>query len=176
MKNLPSKLFVALSGIMALGVSVPAIAQSDTGSGSITIVRPLTVTNDTDMKFGTIIRPTLGAGSVTVPAAAGTGRTMTGTGVAALNSGGNASAAKFTLDGEGGQVVSVTVPGTFSMASGQNSLTVTTSKDIGATITLSGALGDAGTKVFYVGGSVPIADDTVSGAYEGTFTVTASYN
>jgi hypothetical protein len=83
MKKISSKLFVALSGIMALGVSVPAVAQSANGSGSITIVRPLTVTKNTDIKFGTIIRPTSGAGSVTVPAAAGKARSMTGTGVAA---------------------------------------------------------------------------------------------
>jgi len=176
MKNLPSKLFVALSGIMALGVSVPAVAQSANGTGTITIVRPLTVTNNQGIKFGTIIKPTSGAGSVAVTAAESSARTVTGTGSLALASGDSAQAAKFTLDGEGGQVVSVTVPATFSMTSGAASLLVTTSKDIDATITLSNTLASAGTKVFYVGGSVPLEDTTVSGAYSGTFEVTASYN
>lgn len=161
---------------MALGVSVPAVAQSANGSGSITIVRPLTLTNNQGIKFGTIVKPTSGAGSVAVTAADSSARTVTGTGAVALASGDSAQAAKFTLAGEGGQIVSVTVPGTFNMTSGANSLTVTTSKDIGDTVTLSSTLGSAGTKVFYVGGSVPIAANTESGAYSGTFEVTASYN
>jgi hypothetical protein len=43
MKKISSKLFVALSGIMALGVSAPAVAQSANGSGSIKIVRSVFV-------------------------------------------------------------------------------------------------------------------------------------
>lgn len=172
MKKISSKLFVALSGIMALGVSVPAVAQSASGSGSIKIVRPLTVTKDTDMAFGTIIR---GAGTVALTAADSTVRSVTGDlGVVGLGQ----TAAKFTLDGEGAQTVSVNVPATFDMTNSSTSgtLTVTTSKDIGATTTLSSTLGSAGTKVFYIGGSIPITATTASGAYSGTFTVTASYN
>ena len=170
MKKISSKLFVALSGIMALGVSVPAVAQSASADGSIKIVRPLTVTKNTDMAFGTIIK---GAGTVALTAADSTVRSVTGDlGVVGLGQ----TAAKFTLNGEGGQTVSVTVPTEFNMTSGANSLTVTTSKNIGATVNLSNALGAGGTSVFYVGGSIPITADTVSAIYTGSFTVTASYN
>lgn len=158
------------------GAALPAAAQSADGSGSITVIRPLTVTNDTPMAFGTVVRPatSAGNGTVAVAAAATPARSVTGDVVALAST--SASAAKFTLDGEGGQTVSVTVPASFDMASGSDTLTVATSKDIGATVTLSGALGSDGTKVFYVGGSVPITNATASGAYAGTFTVSASYN
>lgn len=170
-----SKLFGSLSGILALGFAFPAVAQSDNGEGTIKIVRPLTVTNNQGMNFGTIIRPTSGGGSVTVTAEADTDRSVSGEGVAAV--GGGEMAAKFTLEGEGGQEVSVSVPPTFTMAgSVSGSLIVTTSKSIGTAVNLSNALGVGGSKVFYVGGSIPIDASTAPGDYKGTFEVTASYN
>ena len=157
---------------MALGVSVPAVAQTATGTGSIKIVRPLTVTKNEDLAFGTIIR---GAGTVTIDADDKNKRT-TGLGVV----GTIVKAAKFTLAGEGAQTVSISVPGTFSMTnktpSTTGSLLVTTSKSIGATETLGGVFGDDGTLVFYVGGSVTLAANTASGDYSGTFNVDANYN
>lgn len=168
----------ALPALCLATAALPAAAQSATGAGSITLIRPLTVTKNTDMAFGTIVRPatSAGNGTVAVTAAATTARSVTGDVVALAST--SASAAKFTLDGEGGQSVSVTVPATFTMTSGANSLTVTTSNDLGSpsSVTLDSSLGSAGTKVFYVGGSVPIANDTATGAYSGSFTVTASYN
>lgn len=167
----------ALSIVALAGAALPAHAQAASGSGSITVIRPLTVTKNTDMAFGTVIRPTdsSGNGTVSVSAAASTTRSVTGSVVALASS--TASSASFTISGEGGQTVSVAVPATFTMTSGSNSLTVTTSNDLGGTsVTLTGSLGSAATKVVNVGGSVPIAFDTPTGAYSGSFTVTASYN
>jgi hypothetical protein len=128
------------------------------------------------MAFGTIVRPTSGAGTVVVTAEASTTRSTTGGAVALAST--TATSAKFTLDGEGGQLVSVTIPADFDMTSGANTLKVTTSHDLtdAASVLLSGSLGSAGTKVFYVGGSIPIANNTATGAYTGSFTVSASYN
>ena len=175
MKKISSKLFVALSGIMALGVSVPAVAQSATGTGTIKIVQPLTLTNDRGLAFGTIIKPASGSGTVTLSAADVTSRSKTGD-IAFVKEG--QTSAKFTLNGEGGQKVSVRIPETFTMSGGGETLTVSTLTDLEdvTDVTLSSVLGQNGTKAFYVGGTVTIANDTKSANYTGSFTVTASYN
>ena len=160
-------------------LAAPAMAQSTastTGTGSITVIRPLTITKNADLKFGTVVRPSTAAGSVVVSAAGA--RTVSG-GVVALASGDTPQAAQFTVDGEGGQSISVTIPATFTMANGVDSLTVTTTNNLAGSAgaqTLSNALGSAGTMSFRVGGSVPVASTTNTGAYTGTFTVSAAYN
>jgi hypothetical protein len=168
----------ALPVLCLAAAALPAAAQSASGAGSITVIRPLTVTKNTDMTFGTVVRPASGTGSIAVSAAASATRTAADGAVALAST--SHSAAKFTIDGEGGQMLTVTIPATFTMNNNttSGSLTVTTSHDLGTltSVQLSNALGAAGTKEFYVGGSIPIAADTASGAYSGTFTVSASYN
>ena len=163
---------------LTVSVAAPALAQSasTTGNGSITVIRPLTITKNADLRFGTVVRPSTGAGTAVVSAAGV--RSVTG-GVAGLSSGDTPQAAQFTVDGEGGQSISVTIPATFSIANGTDTLTVTTVNNLSgsaASQTLSNALGSAGSLSFRVGGSVPVASATATGAYTGTFTVSAAYN
>ncbi len=175
------RLILAASAIaLATAFAAPALAQSSastTGSGSITVLRPITVTKNADLRFGTVVRPATGSGTAVVAAATGA-RTVTG-GVVGLTSGDTPQAAQFTVDGEGGSSVSITVPATFTLTSGAASLTVTTSNNLTGAAnaqTLSNALGAAGTLVFRVGGSVPVASTSATGLYTGTLTVTAAYN
>ena len=172
------KTIAAAAALLAVAVASPALAQSasTTGSGSITVIRPLTVTKNADLHFGTVVRPSTGSGSVVISAAGA--RSTTG-GVVGLSSGDSPQAAQFTVDGEGGQSISVTIPATFSIANGSDTLTVTTSNNLtgsAAAQTLSNALGSAGSLVFKVGGSVPVAATSSTGLYSGTFTVSAAYN
>lgn len=172
------KVLAAVAATAVALVATPALAQSasTTGQGSITVLRPLTVTKNADLQFGTVVRPSSGAGTAVVSAAGA--RSVTG-GVIGLNSGDTPQAAQFTVDGEGGQSISVTIPATFSIANGSDTLTVTTSNNLtgsAAAQTLSNALGAAGSLVFKVGGSVPVASTTATGLYSGTFTVSATYN
>ncbi len=173
------KFLAAAAAIALTAVAAPAMAQSTastTGQGSITVIRPLTITKNADLKFGAVVRPSTGAGTVAVSAAGA--RTVAG-GVVGLASGDTPQAAQFTVDGEGGQSISITIPATFTMANGTDSLTVTTTNNlVGAagSQNLSNALGSAGTLAFRVGGSVPVASTTATGAYTGTFTVSAAYN
>lgn len=169
---------IAATALVLTAVAAPAMAQSasTTGSGSITVIRPLTITKTADLKFGTVVRPGTGSGTVVVSAAGA--RSVTG-GVVGLASGDTPAAAAFSVAGEGGQSVSVTIPATFSMANGSDTLTVTTSNSLtgsAASQTLSNALGSAGSLAFSVGGSVPVGSTTTTGAYTGTFTVSAAYN
>lgn len=172
------KTIALAAAALTVSVAAPAMAQSasTTGTGSITVLRPLTLTKNADLKFGTVVRPTSGAGTVAVSAAGA--RSVAG-GVVGLSSGDTPQAAQFTVDGEGGQSISVTIPATFSIANGTDTLTVTTSNNLSgsaASQTLSNALGSAGSLSFRVGGSVPVASTTPTGAYTGTFTVSAAYN
>ncbi|MFA4940721.1 DUF4402 domain-containing protein [Brevundimonas sp.] len=171
------KTLIAVAALVLTAVAAPAMAQSSaTGSGSITVIRPLTITKTADLKFGTVVRPGTGSGTVVVSAAGA--RSVTG-GVVGLTSGDTPAAAAFSVAGEGGQSVSVTIPATFSMANGSDTLTVTTSNSLtgsAASQTLSNALGSAGSLAFSVGGSVPVGSTTTTGAYTGTFTVSAAYN
>ncbi|KQW82943.1 DUF4402 domain-containing protein [Brevundimonas sp. Root1279] len=174
-----NRLFAAAAALAVVAFAAPALAQSSvstTGQGSITVIRPLTVTKNADLKLGTVVRPTTGSGTVAVSAAGV--RSVTG-GVVGLSSGDTPQAAQFTVDGEGGQSVSVTVPATFTMANGSDTLTVTTNNNLSgsaAAQTLSNAGGAAGSLSFKVGGTVPVASNAPTGVYTGTFTVSAAYN
>lgn len=174
-----NKLILTAAAFAAVAFAAPAMAQSTastTGTGSITVIRPLTITKNADLKFGTVVRPGTGAGTAVVSAAGA--RSVTG-GVVGLASGDTPQASQFTVAGEGGQSISVTVPATFTMANGTDSLVVTTTNNLVGSAgaqTLSNAMGAAGSLVFNVGGSVPIASTTTTGAYTGTFTVSAAYN
>lgn len=174
-----SKTLLIAAAALVATVASPAFAQSSastTGTGSITIIRPITITKTADLAFGTVVRPGTGSGTAVVSAAGA--RTVTG-GVVGLASGATPAAAAFTVAGEGGQSISVTIPTTFSMINGSDTLVVTTSNNLAGSAsaqTLSNALGSAGTLAFAVGGSVPITSTTTGGLYSGTFTVSAAYN
>lgn len=169
----------AALALVAFGVTAPAMAQSSqsaTGNGSITIIRPVGVTKSADLKFGTVVRPGTGSGSVAISAAGA--RSVTG-GVVGLNSGDAPQAAEFTVAGEGGQSVSVSIPATFIMANGVENLTVTTSNNLSGSASaqsLSGSMGSAGTLNVRVGGSTAVPSTAATGVYTGTFTVSAAYN
>ena len=167
---------VFCTAAIMFAASSPVFAQSATGTGSITVVRPLTVTKNLDLAFGTVVRPSTGSGTAIVSTAGA--RTFTG-GVVGLASGDAPQAARFTVDGEGGQSVSVTIPASFSITNNTDTLAVTTSNDLTGSVaaqTLSNTMGNAGSLVMNVGGNVPITATTPTGLYTGTFTVSAAYN
>jgi Domain of unknown function (DUF4402) len=153
------------------------VGGSGSGSGTATasVFRAITITKTADIAFGKIVRPSSGTGSVSLTAAGV--RSVTGTGSFAFASPSPTSAA-FSVNGEGGQAITVTIPTSFTMTSGVNSLTVTTVSTGGGVQTLSSSLGNAGTPptAITVGGSFPISSTTPTGTYSGTFSVTVQYN
>ena len=75
-----------------------ALAASDTGTATVTILRPLTVTKTADLRFGTVVEPSSGSATVTVD--------TTGARTTTLDVGGGAvSVSAFTVSGEDGQAV-----------------------------------------------------------------------
>lgn len=163
------------AGIGAISsLASAAYAQNSataTASGSATIIQPIAASKVADLAFGTIVKPASGTATVSVDADGN--RTLAGGAVAV---GGGAGAAAFNVVGEGGSTFSVAVPASFSMTSGSSSLVVSTVDNSGGGGTLSGAIGSASTASFGVGGNFTLNSATTSGAYTGTFAITASYN
>jgi hypothetical protein len=147
---------------------------STMGTATATVYRGLSVTKAHDMALGSILRPTSGSGTVAVDATTGD-VSVTGAGTA-FGSTSARSRAAFTVSGEGGETITFSVPGTFDMTSGANSLTVTTTSSTTSPATLSGTAGAAGSLTLGVGGSFPITSTTPFGTYHGVFTVTVAYN
>lgn len=170
-----------LVAVAMLGTSGAAYAQASANvdaTGSTRILQAISIAKDSDLQFGSIVRPST-AGTNTVAVSTANGRTLTGTGGGALASGGTVSAAAFTVTGEGGQTFSITPAATFTMnrtsPSGGGSITVTTAVDAGSG-TLGGSIGSTGTKSFNVGGSFDVSNTTPTGTYSGTFNVVVAYN
>ena len=141
------------------------------GRAQVRVIRSLAIAKTSDMKFGAVIKPALGSGTVSLDAVSGVRTVTGGTGVDTPLP----TRAAFSVTGEGGQAISITVPASFQMT-GPQALTVTTTSSAGASPVLSANLGAMGSFSFGVGGSFPISNTMLSGAYAGMFTVTADYN
>ena len=110
--------------VLGLGALAPAQAQvsaSGSVSGSIKVIQPIAIRVNKSLAFGTI---TKGAGTVTVSNA---GVLSAGGGTAQVASS-TVSQGQVSITGEGAQQISVTVPASFNLTSGANTLTVSTTK------------------------------------------------
>lgn len=162
-----------LAGAMAF--SAPAFAQATdtaTANGSTTIIRPVEITNTAGLAFGRIVKPSSGTGTVTMTDSADA---VGATGAVAI--GGLAtSRAKFTISGEGGQTVALTIPTSFDLSNGTSTIAVTLDPNVTGSQPLGGTLGSASTLALNIGGTFDVPFDISTGAYTGSFDVTVAYN
>lgn len=171
---------IVSAAILVAGVSAPAFAQasdSESTTGSVRIIQPINLTKVNNLAFGTIVRPASGSSTITISTSSDTPSVDSGTAV--VLAGGTKTRASYTVTGEGAQTVAITVPASFNMTSGANTIAVSLTAEA-ATDTLTGTLGTtggfSGDGTLYVGGSFSISDTTVSGNYTGTFSTTVAYN
>jgi len=165
----------AVLGVVSLATAGAAMAQATntaTADASITITRGITVTKNADLAFGRCVQPTV-AGTVAVAAATGA-RTTTNVTCPTQYSD-TVAAAAFTVNGEGGAAITVTVPPDVTMNNGGDSILVTLAAGTLPT-SLSGTAGAPGSATFNVGGSAALGAAQAAGPYTGTFMVTAAYN
>jgi hypothetical protein len=161
--------------VAAQQAAAQAISASATASSTAAIIQPVTLVKNTDLAFGSLVRPSIGANTVTIDQSSGA-RSLSGGGDASL-AGSTISRATYSVGGEGGASFSVTVPGSFTMTRAGGTETLPVSLTASALSgSLSGSLGDAGNANFGVGGSLPLSSNTVPGDYHGTFDVTVGYN
>lgn len=155
-----------------VNASAASVDISAMGQARATVFRPITIGLLSDISFGIVTRPLSGSGSLSLDSATGD-RKVTGSGVQGLST---TRLASYLVNGEGGQVFSVSVPATFEMTHPGGSITVTTNHTAGGTQTLNGAIGAGGTFQFSVGGSFPVTSVMELGSYSGTFAVSVQYN
>ncbi len=150
-------------------------AGSDSLVGNITakVIRPIDIAKTADLQFGKVTRPTSGTGSLTVSPAGGA--SVTGTGVIQFPSPAPVAAA-FTVTGEGGQAVTVSLPSSVTMTGTAGSIVAATSATGSGSQVLSGSTGSAGTLEVKVGGTIPLSGSTAIGTFSGTLVVTVQYN
>ncbi len=171
-----SKILVAAT--LIAGVSAPAFAQPDTATATANstanILRPITLANAAGLTFGSVTRPTTGTNSLVINSGTGA-RSLTGGGNGVILSSSAFGRATFNVGGEGAQAFSISVPATFDLSNGTDTVTVTLAASA-ASGTLDGTIGGAGAATFGVGGTLPLSSSSVGGAYTGSFAATVTYN
>lgn len=154
-------------------VGTPAFAQNNSATkqtaGSATIAAPIALTENSTLRFGSLVRPSSGSNTVTV----GTGTcasALTGLGNAALIAS-TSGCATYSVSGENNQAFNIATDTTFDLtrSGGSDIITVTLSKSAA-----TGTIGQASSD-FKVGGSFGVTTTTVPGAYNGQFNVTVTY-
>lgn len=177
MKIVVKSAFAAAALSMIAGSALAqTAANTDTVTSNSTarIIQPITLAQTGSLGFGTIIRPRSGNDVVTVDKDGN--RSKAGD---AVLLGGTVEALTYTVSGEGAQAFTATVPTTFNLTgTSGNTIAVTLLPGTLPTV-LSGtadASQTAGTATFKVGGSIPVASNTPTGSYTGSFNVTVAYN
>ncbi|MFC3711866.1 DUF4402 domain-containing protein [Sphingoaurantiacus capsulatus] len=154
----------------------PATPGTDSNA-TMTVYRSLKITKVSDLNFGSILKPTATGGNILVNATTGARTKSAGD---AVLIGTAASRAQFTVDGEGGRVIGISVspanPVTLTRVGGSQTLALTWTRSPTGNLTLSGAAGAAGTGTFGIGGSIPLTTTTTTGQYNGTINITFNYN
>jgi Mat/Ecp fimbriae major subunit len=163
MKTQMIKAAILGSVIASLGLgATSAQAATATATARAKILRQVTVTNSTDLQFGTIVTGT--APSTVIVSTLGA-RTCG----AGLVCSGVTTAAAFAIGGTTGQIVTISVPATVQLDSGTNNMIATLTSSA-ATATM---VANAG--AFTVGGTLTVGADQADGDYAGNFIATVNY-
>lgn len=161
---------VSTSGFYVTVAKSPAWdATSRTGAAVATVYRPIAISSSQALDFGTIVKPRVDGGSISVSKVNGAHTINGGVQLASTKQ------AKFTVTGEGGRTINLQVPTSFNLT-GPSTIPVQLDSTHASPITLGSSLGSAGSYNFSIGGSFTFNSATPSGAYTGTYTITASYN
>lgn len=157
------KAIVATTTLAALGLGATAAnAATASATARAKILRQITLTNTSDLQFGTIVT---GAAASTVDISVAGARTC---GVGLVCSG-TTTAAGFTIGGTTGSVVTISVPASVTLTSGADSMTASLVSSAPTTTLVA----NAGS--FTVGGSLAVGASQPDGDYAGTFTATVDY-
>jgi Mat/Ecp fimbriae major subunit len=152
---------VAAIGLGSTAAYAAPVSASATARAQI--LRQITLTNTSDLDFGTIVSGAAGSTVVVTGAGArtcGAGLTCTGT----------TTGANFNIVGTNNAVVTVTGSNSVSLTSGANTMSASLVRS-GTAVTLSAT----GTGSVQVGGTLTVGATQADGAYTGTFSVTVDY-
>ena len=170
--------FVRLAALAAAAtlVATPAIAApvsaSPKAKASARIVKPLTLTAQRDLDFGTIVNG-LAVGGTRVLAVSQAG-VLSGCDATVVVRSGTPTSAEYNVTGTNNMTVNVAATAsnlTNTTSGGSETLSFTPDAPLTVALGNSGAVGVD----FTVGGSITIADTTVGGLYVGDIEVTVDY-
>jgi spore coat protein U-like protein len=152
-------------------------ANNATATATATVVTPISITKATDLSFGSFYP---GASSGTVDVNTNGTRGATG-GVVTSALGVPAAAAKFDVVGQNSATYTIAYASGVTLTGPGAPMALTQVSDLtgaggAATLVAAGALSGAGTQSIYIGGSLAVAANQVSGAYTGTISATVNYN
>jgi hypothetical protein len=173
---------VALSAIAGA-----AHAQSTANAtAQATIVQPTSVSATRALQFGTIAKPSSGTTEVTVASAAtATATPSTSGGNGYITAAGQAHAASFQLNGNPTQTYSLPAPtltftgvaqGTGVLGAYVAEAPVSAAGPITGTGPYAGTLNGSGTDTLYVGGKIFLTSSTPATTYNGTLSITVTFN
>lgn len=170
-----TKLLISVAAVAALALtSAPAAAApvSANANAKARIYRPLTITNNNGLDFGTIVLSGTGPYSATVSVSQAGGLTCNTN----VTCSGSTTAANFTVKGTSNQTVAITLPSSTVTLTGANSSSNTLTVNLSAPATVAlGAAGPTTGATFGVGGSITFPDTQADDVYSGSFAVNADY-
>lgn len=146
-------------------VSFSSRAATQTGVSNAKVVAPIVISATTPLEFGSFAS-SAAAGTITQAG-------IVSGGVTAISSGATRTAGVFTITGESSVNTDYTfnLPATATLVSGINTMVATLTYGSGA----SGRTLNSGSDTVIVNGSLAVAANQASGAYTGTYDVTAVY-
>jgi hypothetical protein len=172
----------ALAALLVAGSATSALAATATANVSATLVNPGSVSATQDLAFGTIVKPTSGANTITVASSAGSlTPSVSGGGNATPQGTGNATAATFHLVGIPSGTYSLTSTA-LNFTNNDGSLTSTgieTPTVASGSFTAgtgAGTLPAAGTTDMFIGGHFTIGTGATVQTYNGTLQVVVTFN
>lgn len=161
----------------------PSFTAAATGFAVATTRNGTSIGKTSDLSFGAILPLNGQTGTVKIDEVSGTRSGTTGV---LLRPGLPATRATFDVTGEGGQLISVSVPTSFTMTGPGTPITVNlvstadpgmvVGGDAGGTITVGGSAGNSGTATLGIGGSFSVTGPMAPGAYSGTINVVFTWN
>ena len=183
-KNTAAKqnsLKIALVSIFALGATAmtgsASAANNASATATATVVTPIAITKATDLVFGSFYP---GATTGTVDVNTNGTRTVSG-GVTTAGTGATPSAAKFDVTGQASATYTIAYASAVTLTGPGAPMALSQISDLtgaggAATLVAAGALSAGGTQSIYIGGSLAVGINQVSGAYTGNITATVVYN
>jgi hypothetical protein len=165
---------LAAAAVAALTASASGLSADATATASATIIAPLTISNLTNLSFGTFEASK--TGTITVDTAGA----RTGSGVTL--GGGSPSAASFSISGQSGLSYNILYSGTSAnLSNGPDTLALAIVSDLGGAATSTGtpvssATLAAGPTTLRVGGTLTVnTAGATAGSYNGTISVAVQY-
>ena len=155
------------------------------GAATATTRNGTAITKNSDLVFGAILPLTGQTATVSIDAFNGN-RAASNPAAVLLRPGIATSRAVYSISSEGGQMMAVSVPTSFTMTGPGTPITVSLTStadpglivggDAGGMITVPGSAGSSGTTELGIGGSFSVTGPMTPGAYSGTFNVVFMWN